>query len=338
MDEVLSTLLPGTDQEARETHAYPEQILHSAPKGNKYYTCFEQLSRLFIQESSLLSTGNLQKLRIHALLQEKVKYWNNESAGAPADSPIASPRKETAKSLFSWSSGDDYIAARKRELATHQDPPRVAPPLRVHTPQIQKPLFTGKLNQIVERESNRFIQDRIDVIQARHLEQVSREVSERKRRDHERYVLRMKQKEEEYDKALNAAIRSRKENRRSNFFSVLFGSKPKSRSLLVHNLDPDLEAQPEAGLPDAVLPEVVLPEAELVEPVDKEPEPEKPDKIELEPKIELEKKPEPQLVGLDEAFGSFDLPPARPQPTNPSKHSFLPLEPSANNDDDLLLL
>lgn len=71
--------------------------------------------------------------------------------------------------------------------------------------EIPKESITNKLNRIVDRESNKFIHKRIQLIKAHHSEQISKEIHERKRKDHERHLNKLKEKEEEYERALQAA-------------------------------------------------------------------------------------------------------------------------------------
>ncbi|ABN68115.2 Uncharacterized conserved protein [Scheffersomyces stipitis CBS 6054] len=162
--------------------------------------------------------------------------------------------KTTANSLFSWSSGDAYIEQRKKELQlakgkeksrkenqkTHSHQKEVSPEetasnnvteseskreaqekrLKKLNLTVPKESITNRLNRIIEKESNTFIHARIQRIKTHHTEQITKQIHERKRKDHELYLKKLRLKEEEYDKALKAATT---ETQKQGFFGNLFG-------------------------------------------------------------------------------------------------------------------
>lgn len=99
--------------------------------------------------------------------------------------------------------------------------PRSSP--QVHTAES----LSNKLSRIVELESNKFIRARLQEISLHHSEQMSLQISERKRRDHERHLERLKAKEEQYNRELELAMKDKK----GGFFSIFnFGALEPSKS------------------------------------------------------------------------------------------------------------
>lgn len=214
--------------EESDGHIYPELLLHQTPKANRYYGSLQQYTRQFISEENQNSVVRFSHSNLEKLLREKVNRWDDTDVVPESlrDNHLHSVTGSTnaANSLFSWSSGDKYIAARKLELQRKNDSPE-KPQISVVRPTAS---ISQKLNRVVEKESNRFIQDRIEIIKAHHTKQASKKVDERKRRDHEMHLHRLKLKEEEYEKALRAAIASQSMSRQSGFFGSLFGFSQKA--------------------------------------------------------------------------------------------------------------
>ncbi|KAM3126594.1 hypothetical protein CJJ07_000183 [Candidozyma auris] len=225
-------------EESTTSRLYPEHFLNSTPQGHKYYHALQQCTRQFIDDSSEGRVVKFGDSNLSIRSRKKVSEWDGngaQEAVASVKSDTSPSVPKTASTLFSWSSGDSYIRARKEELrSSSKSPIPVTSPTKANSNKPKKTHFSTRLNSVVETESNKFIQDRIDVIKARRLEQASKRVSERKQRDHDRYIERMRKKEEEYDKALNAAIKSKKDSKNPNFLGALFGfgrsSKTSSRS------------------------------------------------------------------------------------------------------------
>lgn len=262
-----------------ERTIYPEQLLHSTEFGNKYYVAFQSMTRQFYEDENA-DTGSIMQFRhskMSALLRQKVLFWDDKEheprANIPGDEPISRPsavrESSAASSLFAWSSGDKYIAARKKELrrkstlastsgktGTELPEPSVSaatkPDVSVKTaPNTVKeykpprgPNFTHRLTALVESESNRFIQDRIRLIKDHHRQQAAKKIDERRKRDHEIHLRRVQLKEEKYENILKAAIAVQNTKRNSGFFGSLFGPKPISNSFTLEISDAEVPIHP----------------------------------------------------------------------------------------------
>lgn len=168
-------------------------------------------------------------------------------------------QNSNSKTLFSWSTGDSHLKYRKRELEqrghkrsisspgnsvavdngngyTHNSNIRkddmksikeeaiqdssLASRLNLSTPKVS---ITNRLNKVIEQESNKFIHDRIQLIKTHHNEQISKKIHQRKRKDHELHLKRLREKEEEYETALRAAMTDQNQVRQGGFFGSIFG-------------------------------------------------------------------------------------------------------------------
>lgn len=76
--------------------------------------------------------------------------------------------------------------------------------------------MNNRLGRIIEVESNKFIRERLREISLHHSEQMSLQISERKRKDHEQHLERLRLKEEQYNKELEQAMKEKK----GGFFSI----------------------------------------------------------------------------------------------------------------------
>lgn len=259
---------------------YVELLLHQTPRANLYYTSFQRHSPQFLESPNgpRPLTGHFSLSRLHALLKSMVQTWEEldydvELTPGDRKGNLRSHASSTsgASSLFSWSSSDKYIAARKKELqrmkasgastrnalvvsglnkpegtkspdpteALLVDLPRRPPTSPSPAPQRPKISLTRRLDTIVEQESNKFIQDRIALIRAHHLEQVSRKVDERRRKEHERQLRRLQVKEDKYEKQLRAAIAMHNTKRNSRFLGSLFGGSKSVSKSFVFKVDTD---------------------------------------------------------------------------------------------------
>lgn len=264
---------------------YPESLLQQTDKANKYYSSFQRFTKQFIPETDSTSIIRWNNSSIETTQRLIVEKWANTNfdrritesdpqgdAETKADDNGGLRRSKTlskntsGKSLFSWSTGDSYIKARKKELEQRRNGANLNAPTNGHKRSVSTPnasaLSTApkpiarkneqlrfvkeeliqesdlgkklnlgtpdasvmnKLNMIVEKESNSFIHKRIQLIRAHHSEQISRKIHERKRRDHEKHLRRLREKEEEYETALRAAMLGQNHVRNSGFFGSLFG-------------------------------------------------------------------------------------------------------------------
>lgn len=259
---------------------YPELLLHQAPHAAQYYGSLQQFTRQFVDEESHRSIVQFSSSKLEQLLREKVNAWNSNDSEARLNSadrdmtvsvPVSS--NSAVNSLFSWSTSDSSIAARKRQLQERSatspslngrdsNATESRPSLPLPAPRLPKALVMQRLTHVIEKESNRFIQDRIEVIKAHHRREASKKIDERKRKDHEMHLQRIKRKEEEYERSLKAAIALQNMNRQSGFFGTLFGLSLKQYSSSF-TLD-ILESDPPSYPPPAVAsPTIVKPKTPI---------------------------------------------------------------------------
>lgn len=251
IDELVDGLLPSHTGTALDNASsmvapvYPELLLHKLARANRFYDSFQRYTRQFIGDSNQQNIVQFSKSQFSLLLAQKLHGWDQLDPDA-ASVPLAAsePGKKalmkplgsgSANSLFSWSSGDKYISARKLELQNKAPgSPSNKERASTSTPppsSRSKPSMAQRITSVVETESNKLIQDRIQIIKAHHIEQASRKIDERKKRDHEIYLRRVKMKENEYEEAIKAAIASKDLEKRSlGIFGSIFGLSSKSIS------------------------------------------------------------------------------------------------------------
>lgn len=372
IEELIDKLFSSPDSESSsevDPHIYPEQLLHLAPQGNKFYHSLQQCKRQFIDDLLEGSIINFNNSHLKSLLMKKVRSW--EGSDAAVSETLVSEQVpsvlKTANALFAWSSGDLYIRARKEQLRSQsKSPVPVTSPTKATFPAVRKPSFPVRLHQVVDSESHKFIQDRIDVIKAQRLEQASKRVSERKQRDHDRYMERMRKKEEEYDKALNAAIKLKRESKNQNFFGTLFSFGKSKSSGTTDPSDLDMNT---IGSSKSSMDTTHDPSSTSLPPQSPTSTPVTPNKGTFKdvvkpngtPKLSKPAPaPEPEVFGIDDAFSNFSVSPQKPTKTEtlddllglptpseakvPQKHKFIPLgdvpkKPSPqDNNEDLLQL
>lgn len=199
------------------SHVYPEQLLHQFTGAHQCLNSLQKYTRQFVGSDKPTSASVYSKSQMWRVSRDLVSHWQTSSIKALANTG------SVANSLFSWSSEESYVRARREILSrgteqTHQT--EVLP---------RKVSFVTELNHVVEIESSKFIQQRIQVIKAHHTEQVSQIINERKKKDHERHLQRLKLKEEAYEHALQEAIATQKHHRSSGLLGV-FGSSSRSLS------------------------------------------------------------------------------------------------------------
>lgn len=236
------------------TPEYPESLLQQTQKANKYYYSFQGLTKQFVDEGNVQSdVVRWSNSIVQVTLKSIVENWQTVDVQGTTESSENENGDEhrtlvqsTANTLFSWSSGDSYIESRKRELQFRnnqlnnttasngsvqrkKDNSEANKGIDINSDNLKKKLhleipkesITNKLNRIVDRESNKFIHKRIQLIKAHHSEQISKEIHERKRKDHEKHLNKLKEKEEEYERALQEATSD--QGKQNGFFGSLFG-------------------------------------------------------------------------------------------------------------------
>ncbi|CCE86026.1 Piso0_005670 [Millerozyma farinosa CBS 7064] len=227
---------------------YPETLLQQTDNANKYYISFQSHNRQFINnEDGQLVDGN--KSVINKVSKIIVESWDSDKKGVSAiddDNGYTRKRVSSGNTLFNWSSGDSYIEARRREqmktrrAASPEAASHIAPSNESEKDQAYRETISKKLGlkpqhknvgslltRNVERESNKFMHERIQSIKQFHNEQIKKQISDRKKKDNEALMQRLKEKEKEYEKIMDPANESVKSG---NFLSSLFGySNVKSR-------------------------------------------------------------------------------------------------------------
>ncbi|CUM68266.1 uncharacterized protein PRCAT00005988001 [Priceomyces carsonii] len=233
---------------------YPELILQASPQGNRLYASFQRYTKQFVNDGEN-SSGAVRWLNsaVDDTQKKIVEAWLSVDNNGDATMMETHPSKNgserymgAASTLFSWSSGDAYIAARKKELemrngtipvVSASDTTNDNEEMESNRPddtqsidnsiltkiniKASKESITNKLNRIVDIESNKFIRTRIRMIKAHHSEQMSKQIHERRRRDHEIQLSKLRLKEEEYEKTLHPQ-NDHSANKLAGFFGNLF--------------------------------------------------------------------------------------------------------------------
>lgn len=209
---------------------YAEELLQKAPNSNRLYASFQSYNKQFVESTNPIVRWN--NSQIEATSRLVIDSWD---ASDKKSGENEKRNKNTA--LFSWSSSDAYIEARKRELQLQRGE-FVAPTPKNTDPQMPKEFvsagitiippsesITNKLTRVVDMEANKFIHSRIQAIKAHHTDQMNKQMHARKIRDHETQLKKLKLKEDEYERQLQALSLEHKNG--PGFFNTLFGlSKP----------------------------------------------------------------------------------------------------------------
>lgn len=219
---------------------YPEALLQTTDNANKYYNGFQRYTRQFIETD----TGGVVRWhdsKLEATERQIVESWLGTEVNKRTTQDKKQPSAAISKAnkLFKWSSGDAYIFARKHELkmkkgAIELNGVDVSTEANSETNKsqgsdnksaikIQVPgeSVTNNLNRAIEIESNNFIHARIQKIKAHHSEAIEKQIHERKKVDHELHLQRLRLKEEEYERAMEASLAA--QQKQPGFLGSLFG-------------------------------------------------------------------------------------------------------------------
>lgn len=228
VDEILETV----DFIPRDPIPYTESLLQQTDHGTKFYASVQRHSRQFLDPPTHVVRWRNSQIE---QLQRQIIELAFTRTGEKKTNKYSRP---TSSALFTWSSDEAYIQARRQEMVRlgkalgtdnggtdRQDgrnDGRAAETLvdRVKLKVVDKQVLS-KLNQVIESESNRLVHERIQLIKAHHSEQISQKINERKRRDHEIHLQRLRLKEEQYERELRAATEDR-EREKGNKFLGLF--------------------------------------------------------------------------------------------------------------------
>ncbi|KAI5964179.1 uncharacterized protein KGF55_002121 [Candida pseudojiufengensis] len=251
---------------------YPESILQTSKKGNKLYNSFQSLSPQFLNTESN-SNNRTQVIRWHNSNLETVQHlilgnWleQNSASASTSKSPHDKSKatlSRRANKLFIWASSDEYIEERKKQLKRIRRGSELQDQTKTHitndsdlnqtdenikASRLQKKLklkfddqkSVNRLAHTIENESNKFIHSRIQKIRLHHSEQIEKQINERKKRDYEEYLRKLKLKEEEYEKSLRQDTANA--GSKGNFFGNLFGFNATSTSNeKPDTIEPDIE-------------------------------------------------------------------------------------------------
>lgn len=252
---------------------YPELILQldTVNHANKYMASFQRHHRQFIntaaEETAVLRWKTSTIASLQGLIVEQSFLGNK---GGSAEDQISSVSghggvnerrraylRPASSALFSWSSNDAYIEARKQELLRrgrkvsssleHHDNDDEDESIGAGSDQKKEDSLIDKvgmrlpndstmnrLNTIIDKESNKFIHERIQIIKAHHSEQISKKINERKRKDHELHLQRLKAKEEQYELEMRAAT---EEKEKSNRFLGIFNFSTSENNTVMDSTD-----------------------------------------------------------------------------------------------------
>lgn len=230
---------PELDEESTEDN-YTEKLLHLSNKSNKYYSSFQSYNKQFI-ESQGGTIVRWSNSAIESTSRIFIDSWEASDHKKLSDKSDKSKDKfSNGTALFSWSSSDAYVEKRKRELQIQRGElvkeailnKTETTPTAKQTPHTKESM-TYKLNLIAEREANKFVHSRIQLIKEHHSDEMNKQIHDRRRKDHEMHLKKLKLKEEEYDRQLQALSLENKSNgTASAFFNSLFGLSSDSTSNL----------------------------------------------------------------------------------------------------------
>lgn len=241
---------PVSDQD----HGYAEGLLQLSNKGVKLYNSLQSFHKQFIPDTdptSIIRWTNSSMRTAERLVVERWMSSDHEVNLATIKPAPGSTRRPNSiakglNTLFSWSTGDDYVKRErvmakrdgkgkqkeeeekkevngvKRDEGSKEDVIRQKLTSQLNL-QDNRGSVTNKLNRIVERESNKFIHDRIKVIKDHHTMKITQMIHERKRKDHQLRLRRLQEKEEEYEIALRAAVTEQSQVRYGGFLGSIFG-------------------------------------------------------------------------------------------------------------------
>lgn len=247
-------LITNPTESETDLRLYPEIILQKSEKGNKLYASFQRHSPQFIKEVDGGEKKQVLRWRnsnIESAQRIILDSWIAQNSGMNStsnkdSSKISKSLSSTgrANKLFVWSSSDSYIEEKKRQLQlrkgmegkisqshkaaveTEEKPVETDTKLETLRKQLHLKLsldaINNKLSKKIEIEANRFIHSRIQKIRNHHSEQMMKQINERKRKDHEMYLQRLKLKEEEYENSLRQD-QDHVNTKKLNFFGNLFG-------------------------------------------------------------------------------------------------------------------
>lgn len=242
--ELASTLFedtPSTHTFPQST-IYPEALLQLNDTANKYYHNLEATFPSFISASNDSSSILPWKSsRLRKRQNRVISNWSDTSLTQLPNRESSRTSISNASHLFSWSSSDAYIEERRKQLngvggISDTMPVSNMGKLIAESPQPSKPsLAVGSqgldesarkskplsqlLSRVVDKEACKFIEERVQATRAKRAEQALRELSERKLKDHELHLNKVRLKEEQDERDIFAATA---ESKNAGFFGSFF--------------------------------------------------------------------------------------------------------------------
>lgn len=192
------------------TKTYPEAILQDEPNATRYYNDLQRYTPQLLKEDGTNSIVRWVDSHIQVSQRVVVDSWAGVSLGL-----LKKKQQLKANKLFKWASSDAYAEQIKRDYmiktgvidpslgnnvdAHQQDkaPPGILN--LVVNPKLSQQVFE-KLTRLIEQEANRFVRIRIEKKRLQLTKAMAHQISERKRKDHENHLLRLKLREEEYER------------------------------------------------------------------------------------------------------------------------------------------
>lgn len=214
---------------APTNRVYPEAILQSTDHGYKYYNDLQRYTAQLLKDDGTNSIVRWTDSYIERTQRAVVTSWvgstttdTTTDSGHTKRAPLSSANK-----LFKWASSDAYVERIKREFQAKKGLIEGGSPVNENSKAdaTEKPKETNQsttihllvinaersrkvtkhLKLLIEREAKKFIHARIQKQKLQLTEEINQQIHERKRKDHELHLMRLKLKEEEYEREMQAA-------------------------------------------------------------------------------------------------------------------------------------
>lgn len=273
--ELASTLFNDTSSNTLNlsSNTYPEALLQHNGTAVKYYHNLEASFPSFIHASKNSSSVLPWKSsRLHIKQNSVISKWSDSTPTPLPDRELTKTSISNTSHLFSWSSSDASIEERKKQLrvirgaAASIPDRRIAAPIEEAQSASEPPLAVGSrelldsarrpntkplsqlLNLVVDKEANQFIEDRVQATRVMRAEQALRELNERRLKDHELHLNKVRMKEAQDEREIFAATA---ESKNAGFFGSFFkfGSSSNTRDNNKFNTSFDDILAPDQHIP-----------------------------------------------------------------------------------------
>lgn len=215
---IIKQLFDDNDMKTTENNkpmvakTYPESLLQDEPNATRYYNDLQRYTPQLLKKDGTNSIVRWVDSHIQVSQRVVVDSWAGVSLSQGA---LKKKQPLKANKLFKWASSDAYAEQIKRDymIKTGAIDPTIlndvdghqqdkAPPgilNLVVNPKLSQQVFE-KLTHLIELEANRFVRIRIEKKRLQLTEAMAHQISERKRKDHENHLMRLKLREEEYER------------------------------------------------------------------------------------------------------------------------------------------